>query len=325
MGVGVWGDAYEGAFRTLKAALLPAPVLAYPTREGHFTLSTDASDVRIGAVLEEHQDKGGQVIKRVIAYAFKTLSDTQRHYRTTNKTAGSSDGDRAVLIIPDGTAFYSGSLTWLRNFRELEGLVTWWIACLQPFDFAIAHHPGKQHSHADGLPWRTSMPCNRETYPECKPLRKAAVPKTKTALCYTPTLPYQRHFDGYVKMSKEDASLFWEMDLDPAPDHESDSADSTLPTRTAPIDEEVVHEEVISIGPVSTSKPDDSRRMDASATLMDESQDTKPVEPVHAVRGRDQTGAPADNTLTSRPLCLQATIGTQIDEMNQLSDDVDPQ
>ncbi len=37
--------------------------MAYPTREGHFTLSTDASDVRIGAVLEKDQDEGGQVDK----------------------------------------------------------------------------------------------------------------------------------------------------------------------------------------------------------------------------------------------------------------------
>ncbi len=60
-------------------------MLAYPTRDEHFTLSTNASDVRIGAVLEEDQDKGGQVIERVIAYVSKTLSDTQHCYRTTNK------------------------------------------------------------------------------------------------------------------------------------------------------------------------------------------------------------------------------------------------
>ncbi len=59
----VWDDACEGAFRTLKAALISAPVLAYPTREGNFTLSTDASDVGIGAVLEQDQEEGGQVVK----------------------------------------------------------------------------------------------------------------------------------------------------------------------------------------------------------------------------------------------------------------------
>ena len=33
-----------GVLQTLKAALVSAPVLAYPTREGHFVLSTDASN-----------------------------------------------------------------------------------------------------------------------------------------------------------------------------------------------------------------------------------------------------------------------------------------
>ncbi len=81
----MWDDACEVAFRTLKAALVSAPVLAYPNQEGHFTLSIDASDVGTGAVLEQDQDEGGQVVKRVIAYASKTLSDTQRHYCMTNK------------------------------------------------------------------------------------------------------------------------------------------------------------------------------------------------------------------------------------------------
>ena len=89
--------------------------------------------------------------------------------------------------------------------------------------------PQQHYSHADGLSRRTSRPCKRETCPECKPLRKDAVPKTKTARCYTPAFPYQRHFDGYVEMSGEDAALFWDMELDPAPDHKSDIADLILP------------------------------------------------------------------------------------------------
>ncbi len=53
----VWDDTCEGAFQTLKAALTTAPILTYPTREGHFVLSTDASDVGIGAVLEQEQEE----------------------------------------------------------------------------------------------------------------------------------------------------------------------------------------------------------------------------------------------------------------------------
>ncbi len=81
----VWNDACEGAFRTLKATLVSAPVLAYPTRERHFVLSTDASDVGIGAMLEQEQEEGGRVTKKVIAYASKTLSDSQCRYYTTYK------------------------------------------------------------------------------------------------------------------------------------------------------------------------------------------------------------------------------------------------
>ncbi len=67
----MWDDDCEGAFQTLKAALVTAPILTYPTREGHFILSTDASDVGIGAVLEQEQEEGGRVAKKVIAYASK--------------------------------------------------------------------------------------------------------------------------------------------------------------------------------------------------------------------------------------------------------------
>ncbi len=64
----MWDDACERAFQTLKAALISAPILTYPTREGHSVLSTDASDVGIGAVLEQEREEGRQVAKKVIAY-----------------------------------------------------------------------------------------------------------------------------------------------------------------------------------------------------------------------------------------------------------------
>ncbi len=96
-------------------------MLAYPTREGHFTLSTDASDVGIGAVLEQDQYEGGQVVKRVIAYASKALSDTHNRYCITNK------GLLAVVMAIELFRYYLtgqhftvvtdyASLMWLRNF-----------------------------------------------------------------------------------------------------------------------------------------------------------------------------------------------------------------
>ncbi len=105
------------------------------------------------------------------------------------------------------------SLMWPCNFREPEGMVAQWISLLQPFDFAIVHRPGKHHSRADGLSRCTSRPCKRDTCPECKPLQKAVMAKTEAARCFTPAFPYQRHFDGYIEMSEEDAALFWEVDF----------------------------------------------------------------------------------------------------------------
>ncbi len=74
------------------------------------------------------------------------------------------------------------SLTWLRNFREPEGMVARWISRLQPFDFAIVHRPGKHHSNAGGLSRRTLRPCKRETCPECRPLQQTATTDNKRQL-----------------------------------------------------------------------------------------------------------------------------------------------
>ncbi len=90
----------------------------------------------------------------------------------------------------------------------------------------------------------------------------------KNSYPYTPSFLYQHHFDGYIEMSEEDATLFGEMDPDPAPDHWSDNAGLTQPVRTAPTARNVIPDKVTSIGPVPTSEPDDSRRVDASATLV---------------------------------------------------------
>ncbi len=149
------------------------------------------------------------------------------------------------------------SLTWLRNFREPEGMVARWIACLQPFDFAIVHLSSKHHSHADGLSRRTSRPCKRETCPECKPFRKEDTSPAEMARCYTPTLPYQRHFDRYVEMSEEDAAPFWEINNHPTPDPGDSSEGPALADGTIPVTEETVPETTTVTRPVPNDKPED--------------------------------------------------------------------
>ncbi len=169
----IWDDDLEQAFLALKKA--QPPVLVYPTREGPFILSTDVSDTGMGAVLEQEQEEDGRVVKKVIAYASKTLNASQQRYCTTNKEL------LAVVTAVELFKYYftwrhftvvtdHASLTWLRNFKEPEGVVARLITRLQPFDFKIVHRPGKHHSNADGLSLHASRPCKHDTCPECAPL-----------------------------------------------------------------------------------------------------------------------------------------------------------
>ena len=49
----VWTDEQQTAFDALKACLLSAPILGFPTEEGQFVLDTDASLFAVGGVLNQ--------------------------------------------------------------------------------------------------------------------------------------------------------------------------------------------------------------------------------------------------------------------------------
>ena len=66
-----WTQKSEESFQRLKACLTEAPVLAYPRFDKHaspMVLQTDASNIGLGAVLEQDQ--------RVVGYASRTLRPT---------------------------------------------------------------------------------------------------------------------------------------------------------------------------------------------------------------------------------------------------------
>ncbi len=80
-------------------------------------------------MLEQEQEDGGRIVRRVIAYSSKTLSDLQRRYCTTNNEL------LTIVMAVELFRYYltgqhftvvtdHASLTWLRNFREPEGIVT---------------------------------------------------------------------------------------------------------------------------------------------------------------------------------------------------------
>ena len=76
-----WTELQEIAFQRLKTALVEAPMLNHPVPNAPFILDTDASAFALGGVLSQIVDG----VERVIGYASKTLSKSERNYCTTHR------------------------------------------------------------------------------------------------------------------------------------------------------------------------------------------------------------------------------------------------
>ena len=152
-----WDDGCKRAFEDLKQALVTAPVLSYPRREGDFVLDTDASNVGMGAVLSQMQDGH----ERVIGYFSKVFSKPERNYCVTRR--------ELVAVIKSIEHFHKylygqkflvrtdhAALRWLLQFKSPEGQVARWLERLQEYDFVTEHRAGRKHCNADALSRR---PC----------------------------------------------------------------------------------------------------------------------------------------------------------------------
>ena len=148
----IWSQAADDAFTKLRDALVQPPVLGYPDMEKPFRLYTDASDVSVGAVLCQVQDK----VERVIAYAGKSLSGPEKNYGITEKEClalrfGVEHFD-CYLRHSQFTAFVDhAALKWLFSLKNPSGRLARWISFLQSYSFTIEYKPGKAHGNADAL------------------------------------------------------------------------------------------------------------------------------------------------------------------------------
>ena len=71
-----WGEKEEQSFLALKAAMASAPVLRLPDFERQFVVMPDASDMAIGAILEQDFGSGLQPI----AFSSQKLNSTEIRY-----------------------------------------------------------------------------------------------------------------------------------------------------------------------------------------------------------------------------------------------------
>ena len=154
-----WTDECEDSFKTLKTKLTETPILTHPDFSLPFILDTDASHQAVGAVLSQVQDGN----EKVVAYASKALSNSERKYCVTRKELLA-----VVTFIKHFRHFLYGhkfvvrtdhsSLRWLLRFKDPEGQLARWLEVISAYDMEIEHRAGRLHGNADGL---SRKPCGQ--------------------------------------------------------------------------------------------------------------------------------------------------------------------
>ena len=153
----VWGPDQQSSFEELKKYLTTEPVLALPTDEGRFYLDTDASDVAIGAVLQQEQKQSvGKLKLKTIAFGSRALNETERRYGVPKTellaVAFFIDKFEAFLCRDDFTLRTDNSaLKFLKTYRMDKNAIGRWIQKLEQFKFKVIHRMRHYNQHADAL------------------------------------------------------------------------------------------------------------------------------------------------------------------------------
>ena len=147
-----WTNIQQTAFDKLKNTLCTYPLLQYPNFAKPFTVSTDASNYGIGGVLSQYTS--GKDLP--VAYASRTLSDTETNYSTIEKEL------LAILFCVEtfrpylyGRKFTLETdhrpLVWLHNVKNPGSKLTRWRFRLSEYDYDIVYKKGSINSNADAL------------------------------------------------------------------------------------------------------------------------------------------------------------------------------
>lgn len=148
-----WTPECEEAFKSLKEALVSAPILATPDFGKPFLLQTDASKVGIGAVLSQIDD---QCREHAIVYLSRKMLPNELNYSVPEKEC------LAVVYAINKLRYYlqghqftvvtdHQALKWLENTRASHNRLMRWSLILQQFTFQVQYRKGIVNTNADGL------------------------------------------------------------------------------------------------------------------------------------------------------------------------------
>ena len=146
-----WEQAQQTAFNALQQALVSPRILDYPQLHDRFVLTTDASDVGLGAVLSTERGS-------VVEFASRTLTAAEQKYTTTEKEClGILWAIRKFRHYLIGAHFTLKTdhkpLQWLessRNQAHSQHLERWSLE-LRAYDFTVVHRSGRCNQTADAL------------------------------------------------------------------------------------------------------------------------------------------------------------------------------
>lgn len=147
-----WSVDAEKSFEILRCELLKSCNLHLPDLNNPFIIQTDSSDIGIGAVLLQEQDK----VRYPVWFYSRVLNDAERNYSVSEK--------ECLAVIQSIKKFkgfieYSHftvetdhqALCWLMKIKEPTGRLARWALELQGYNFDVAYRAGNLNRPADAL------------------------------------------------------------------------------------------------------------------------------------------------------------------------------
>ena len=165
-----WSDELIESFEGLKKKLTSPPILALPKFKGSFKLATDASNSAVGAVLTETINGN----EKVVAYASKVLSKTERRWPTYDKElwaiVWAIRHFRQYLVgapfevLTDHKPLLNAPQS-IAVDKDATGRRGRWAVELSTHDFTVIYRRGSENGNADAMSRRADERTREDEMP----------------------------------------------------------------------------------------------------------------------------------------------------------------
>lgn len=145
--------AMEDSIRRCMGRLQEEPVLAFPDFSKQFTVTTDASEYALGAVLSQEGKKGEE---KPVAYASRRLTEAETRYSALERELLG-----VVWAVEHFRPYVFGRrfkvhtdhrpLQWVGQLKESSARITRWKEILCQYNMDVIYKPGKENVVADWL------------------------------------------------------------------------------------------------------------------------------------------------------------------------------